>query len=280
MFSNPSEENPNNTPNSNYDKRADSQVRERLNDFLISQHDGYREVHDASLTRAFTNRVRVIYGLDRYDFGPLEARVETVYECGDGALVALTRVWDDMGATLYPDARHQVLLDYVIHQERPGVILESLTNPSQIILMAPEGDPRMASLLPILSDEAFLELDSHRSSAILRLKAARSHDETSAYPVSQPSILVHLMLRTVREALDKEIPRGQDHRELFALPLLIHDIDQIERGKYQLRIARLINEPYRGLAPRSLDEIHTISLSFNRFYGRIEREWLDVAKAG
>lgn len=253
----------------------EQEVQTRLTEFLLRHHRGFHEVHDSRLERAFESRARAIYGLDRYSFGGVDVEVSAMYECEDDAMVALIHVRDDEGSELYPDLRRDVLCEYALHAEKPGVILESLINASQATLVAPDGDPRNAKLLPFFSDQAFQELDQHRSSAVLRLKALRSVDHTSCYPVGEASLLVHLMLRTIRDQLCAQFSGDPAQRDIYTLPTSVQDIEQKESGVYEIRIARFRpEEPSGSISVASAEEVHRVSLGFNRFFGRVERRYL------
>lgn len=255
----------------------EQEVTTRLTEFLLRHHQGFHEIHDSRLERAFVLRTRSIYGLDRYSFDGVDVEVSTVYECEDGVMIALVHVRDSDGLEMYPDLRRDVLSEYALHAERPGVILEPLRNASQATLVATDGDPTTAKLLPFFSDQAFEELNQHRSSAILRLKALRSVDHTSCYPVGEASILVHMMLRAIRDELWARFLGDPAQRELYTRPTTIRDIEQKEGGVYDIRIARLRPEDRaNSISVASAEETHRISLGFNRFFGKVERRYLGL----
>jgi hypothetical protein len=269
---------PQQNPNDN-EARADleQEVSTRVTEFLVRCHRGFHEVHDSRLENAFEARARSIYGLDRYSFGDIDVQVSAMYECDDEAVIALIHVRDDVGVELYPDLRRDVLFEYALHTEKAGVVLEPLQSASQATLVAPDGNPRTARLLPFFSDQAYQELDRHRSSAVLRLKALRSIDSTSCYPVGEPSLLVNLMFRTIRDELCQRFIGDPAQREVYTLPTSIQDIEQREPGIYDIRIARLrLEKGTSSITVPLTEEIHRVSLQFNRFFGKIERQYVGL----
>jgi hypothetical protein len=273
---------PSQDPQQNPDKSEsgvdlEQEVTTRVTEFLIRRHQGFHEVHDARLERAFEARARSIYGLDRYSFGDIDLQVSAMYECDDETVIALIHVRDDLGVELYPDLRRDVLFEYALHAEKAGVVLEPLQSASQATLVAPDGDPRTAKLLPFFSDQAYQELDQHRSSAVLRLKAIRAIDSTSCYPVGEPSLLINMMLRTIRDELCLQFLGGPALREVYTLPTTIQDIEQRESGIYDIRICRLrLEKETASLSPPITEEIHRVSLQFNRFFGKIDRHYVGL----
>ena len=259
---------------------AEYEVTTRVTEFLLRHHSGFREIHDSRLENAFELRARAIYGLDRFSFGGVDVAVSAIYECDDEAMVALIHVRDETGLELYPDLRRDVLCEYQIQPEKPGVVLEPLVSASQATLVTSDGDPRNAKLLPFFSDQAYEELDQHRSSAVLRLKALRAVDSYSCYPVGEPSLLVHMMLRAVRDELSSTFLGDPIQREVYTRPMRIGDIQSREGGLYDIRISRFrLDSSSTALTPPVSDETHRVSLQFNRFYGKIERRYIGLQES-
>lgn len=255
----------------------EQEVTTRVTEFLIRRYGGFHEVHGSQLERAFESRARSIYGLDRYSFGGVDVQVSAMYECDDETIIALIHVRDDTGIELYPDLRRDVLLDYAIHSSKAGIVLEPLQGASQATLLAPDGDPRTAKLLPFFSDQAYQELDQHRTSAVLRLKAIRSVDSVSCYPVGEPSLLINMMLRTIRDELCQKFLGDLAQRDVYTLPTTIQDIEQRESGIYDIRIARLrLEQETSSFVPTVTEEVHRVSLKFNRFFGKVDRQYVGL----
>ena len=252
-----------------------AQVNSRVEDWLTRQHGRHESLHDTQLARGFETRLRGIYGLDAWEFGFVEVHVDEMHRCGERAVVALMTVKDEDGLDLVPDRRLDVLADFKMNPARCGVILEIITHPVQVTLVAADGNPRHASLVPILSDGAFSELDQHKASAVNRLKAIRSQDEWSGYPVNQPSILINLLLRTVASAVrNRTIEAGVDPRSLAWVPVRLDDLESDGNGLYQVKVALPQVAPGNNLVSGFTQEVHEVKLSFNRFYGTVERHWL------
>ncbi|MEY4701227.1 MAG: hypothetical protein RL326_1414 [Pseudomonadota bacterium] len=255
----------------------EQEVTIRVTEFLLRRHGGFHEVHSSQLENAFESRARSIYGLDRYSFGGVDVQVSAMYECDDETVIALIHVRDDVGVELYPDLRKDVLFEYALHAEKAGIVLEPLESASQATLVAPDGDPRTAKLLPFFSDQAYQELDQHRSSAVLRLKAIRSVDSSSCYPVGEPSLLINMMLRAIRDELCQRFVGDPTQREVYTLPTAIRDIEQRETGIYDIRLARLHPEKNTtSITVPLTEEVHRVSLKFNRFFGKIERQYVGL----
>lgn len=265
----------NTSPDPSNSQEQQLQVDSRVDDWLRRQHHSYERVHDKQLASSFEVRLRTIYGLDIWSFGDVEVRVEEMHRCGRESIIALMTVRDEEGLDLLPDRRVEVLSDYKMNPSRPGIILEILSHPLQVTLVAPDGNPQHARFVPILSDKAFEELDLHRAVAVTRLKAARSTDESSGYPVSQPSLLVNFVLREVASAVrTRTIEAGINPDNLSWIPIRIDDLQSNGQGVYDATVS-LPDHSSDGSFMRGIkQEIHTVKLGFNRFFGTIERQWL------
>ena len=268
MFASPSPE-PHNPENER------EQVQSRVDDWLTRQHGGYEALHDKKLARAFESRLRFIYGLDNWEFGDVDVRVDGMHRCGPRTVIALMTVKDEEGLDLVPDRRLDVLADFKLNPSRCGVILEILSHPIQLTLVAVDGNPLRASLVPILSDGAFSELDQHKASAVNRLKAMRSHDEISGYPVNQPSILVNLLLRTVAGAVRaRTTEAGMNPALLSWMPVRLDDLESAEGSVYRVKVSLPDAPSGNSLISTFSQEVHQVKLGFNRFFGTVERQWL------
>lgn len=251
------------------------QVQSRVDDWLTRQHGGYEALHDKKLARAFESRLRFIYGLDNWEFGDVDVHVDGMHRCGSRTVIALMTVKDEEGLDLVPDRRLDVLADFKLNPSRCGVILEILSHPIQLTLVAVDGNPLRASLVPILSDGAFSELDQHKASAVNRLKAMRSHDDLSGYPVNQPSILVNLLLRTVAGAVrTRTIEAGVDPATLSWMPVRLDDLESAEGSVYRVKVSLPDAPSGNSLISTFSQEVHQVKLGFNRFFGTVERQWL------
>jgi hypothetical protein len=268
MFASPSPE-PHNPENER------EQVQSRVDDWLTRQHGGYEALHDKKLARAFESRLRFIYGLDNWEFGDVDVHVDGMRRCGSRTVIALMTVKDEEGLDLVPDRRLDVLADFKLNPSRCGVILEILSHPIQLTLVAVDGNPLRASLVPILSDGAFSELDQHKASAVNRLKAMRSHDEISGYPVNQPSILVNLLLRTVAGAVRaRTTEAGMNPALLSWMPVRLDDLESAEGSVYRVKVSLPDAPSGNSLISTFSQEVHQVKLGFNRFFGTVERQWL------
>ena len=271
MFDNRSERNDPDLPS----REQRDAVAGRVDDWLTHQHGGYREIHDRQLANAFESRLRRIYGLDTWEFGFIELHVDEMHLCGSNAVVALMTVKDDEGYSLIPDRRLDVLADFKLNPSRSGVVLEMLSNPIQVTLVAPDGDPKRATLIPFFSDNAFSELDQHKSTAVTHLKAIRSHDDVSSYPVNQPSLLVNMLLRTVAISVRERLVRsGNNPSSLAWVPVRVDDLESNGNGIYSVKVSLPQLRGPGELVSEFTKEIHQIKLGFNRFFGTVEREWL------
>ncbi len=251
------------------------QVQSRVEDWLTQQHKVQERIHDKQLASGFELRLRTIYGLDKWTFGDVEVKVEEMLRCGRKTVVALMTVRDEEGLDLLPDRRVEVLSDYRLNPSRPGIILEILSQPVQVTLVAPDGNPSLARLVPILCDKAFDELKLHRSAALTRLKAARYKDETSGYPVNQPSLLVNLVLREVASAVrNRTIEEGMNPENLSWIPIRVDDLESDDQGVYGAKVSLADSTPESSFVTGIKQEIHRVKIGFNRFFGTIERQWL------
>lgn len=268
MFANPSPE-----PSDSQEQLQ--QVNTRVDDWLTKQHHGYERVRDKQLAAGFEVRLRSIYGLDLWTFGDVEVRVEEMLRCGRKSVIALMTVRDEEGLDLLPDRRVEVLSDYKLNPSRPGIILEILSNPVQVTLVAPDGNPQHARFVPILCDKAFEELDLHRAAAVTRLKAARCKDESSGYPVSQPSLLVNFVLREVASAVrNRTIEAGMNPESLTWVPIRVDDLQSDGQGVYDATVSLADTTSGNSFVCGIKQEVHKVKLGFNRFFGTIERQWL------
>jgi hypothetical protein len=251
------------------------QLHSRVDDWLTRQHGGYESLHSKQLARAFENRLRGIYGLDNWEFGDVEVHTDEMHRCGEHSVIALMTVKDEEGLDLIPDRRLDVLADFKLNPARCGVILELISHPIQVTLVAADGNPNHASLVPILSDGAFSELDEHKSAAVTRLKAIRSHDELSGYPVNQPSLLVNLVLRTVASAVRaRTIEAGIDPACLAWVPVRLDDLESDGSGLYNVKVSLPNVGSSSPIIAGFNQENHRVKVQFNRFFGTIERQWL------
>lgn len=268
MFANPS-------PEPSDSQQQKDQVLVRVDDWLTKQQNAQKRIHDKQLESRFEVRLRSIYGLDKWTFGDIEVRVDEMVRCGRQSVVALMTVRDEEGFDLLPDRRVEVLSDYRLNPSRPGIILEILSHPIQVTLVAPDGNPSNARIVPILCDKAFEELSLHRSAAVTRLKAVRSKDESSGYPVNQPSLLVNFVLREVAAAVrTRTIEAGINPDAMSWVPIRVDDLESNDQGVYDAKVSLADSSPGSSFVAGIKQEVHRVKVGFNRFFGTIERQWL------
>jgi hypothetical protein len=85
------------------------------------------------------------------------------------------------------------------------------------------------------------------------------------------------MFRTIRDELCQRFIGDPAQREVYTLPTSIQDIEQREPGIYDIRIARLrLEKGTSSITVPLTEEIHRVSLQFNRFFGKIERQYVGL----